>query len=98
MFTSDQEREGLEYELWSDGQRRRYQPQEQPDRHIIEQSAEPFRTDPTKPELQEYTFRGVDVGGIFLDFKRRSTRLVNRLEEKASLFNLQLLVARPYHL
>lgn len=88
VFTSEQESEGLEYELQPDGQRRRYRSQEQPDRHIIEQSAELFRIDPNKFELQEYTFRGVDVGGVFLDFQRRSTRLVNRLEEKASLFNL----------
>ncbi|KAI1288620.1 hypothetical protein EDD11_009853 [Mortierella claussenii] len=96
VSTSEQESEGQKDDLQPHMQLLRYRPKEQPDQHKIEQSAEPFRIDPNKFELQEYKFRGVDVGSLFLDFQRRSTRLVNRLEEKASLFNLHSFLAMNY--
>jgi len=47
-----------------------------------------FRIDPDNFDLQEYKFRDVDVGNMFLDLQRRSTGLVNQPQERASLFNI----------
>ncbi|CAO3567163.1 unnamed protein product [Mortierella alpina] len=58
--------------------------------------ADELCVDPESFEFQEYKFRDVDVGSHFLDFQRRSTRLVNRLEEKATMFNLHSFLCMNY--
>ncbi|KAG0280230.1 hypothetical protein BGZ95_010829 [Linnemannia exigua] len=77
-------------------QRHRFQSQERLVGQNLEQSAEPFRIEPKAFEQQEYWLQGIDVGKIFLDFQQRSTRLVNRLEEKATLCNLRSFLAMNY--
>ncbi|KAK3821276.1 MAG: hypothetical protein J3Q66DRAFT_149758 [Benniella sp.] len=55
-----------------------------------------FQIDPDNFDLQEYKFNDVDVGNLFLDFQRRSTGLVNRPQESASLFNIHSFLAMNY--
>ncbi|KAF9571192.1 hypothetical protein EC968_000880 [Mortierella alpina] len=97
---SREEKEETEPHVEPDRQRRRcqseQQSEQQPDQTETQQSAEAFKIDPDKLELQEYKFQGVDIGSLFHDFQRRSTRLVNRLEEKASLFNIHSFLAMNY--
>lgn len=85
----EQQSEAHEHHLQPDKQRRRNQPKEQRHQQTTEQPSDSFRIDPSTFELQQYKFLGVDIGSLFLDFQHRSTALVNRLEESASIFNLR---------
>ncbi|KAG0221213.1 hypothetical protein BGW41_007110, partial [Actinomortierella wolfii] len=88
-FMSEDHGEEHEHQYRPDKQRHRSQSIEWQRGRAFDFSEDSFKVDPGSFELQDYKFSGVDVGSLFLDFQRRSTGLVNRLDEGASMFNLR---------